>query len=182
MNFLPLLLVAAIFALCTGCGRSPEHAHGKADAGEAASAGGVAASGVGTGTSEAPREVLIEVGDHMRFSVTRIEAAAGETLRVRLVNTGTAPKEAMGHNWVLLKSGTDVVAYANAALGAKGTDYVPVAKAADVIAHTKLLGGGGRDAVVFTVPADASAGAELVYLCTFPAHLQLGMKGLLVVR
>lgn len=134
------------------------------------------------GTVEAPREVRIEVGDHMKFSLARIEAAAGETLRVALVNKGSAPKEAMGHNWVLLRPGVDATAYANAAIGAKATDYIPAARAADVLAHTKLLGGGAKDAVVFTVPAEAAAGTEFVFLCTFPAHLQLGMKGVLAVR
>ncbi len=131
------------------------------------------------GTVEAPREVAIEVGDSMQFSATRIEAAAGEVLRLKLSNLGSASKEAMGHNWVLLRAGVDVTAFANAALGAKAHDYVPPARVGDVLAHTRLLGGGGRDAVVFTVPSEPG---DYVYLCTFPAHLQLGMKGVLVVR
>ena len=118
----------------------------------------------------------------MKFSPVRLEAAAGETLRVLLVNTGSTPKQAMGHNWVLLRAGADAAAYANAAVGAAATDYVPAARAADVVAHTKMLGGGQKDAVVFTVPADAQPGTELVFLCTFPAHFQLGMKGVLAVR
>jgi azurin len=162
----------AIFAL-SGCGRGEEAREG------AASEKAVSHS-LRPGTAEAPREVRIEVGDNMKFSVTRIEAAAGETLRVALVNRGSAPKEAMGHNWVLLRAGADATAYANAAVGAKATDYLPGARAADVIAATKLLGGGAKDAVVFTVPAEA--GTELVFICTFPAHLQLGMKGVVVVR
>lgn len=170
----------AIFAL-SGCGvRDRETSGGAASPGSGASAS--PASAVGTGTVEAPREVRIEVGDHMQFSVTRIEATAGETLRVLLVNKGAAPKEAMAHNWVLLRPGADLTAYANAAVNARATDYLPAARAAEVVAHTKLLGGGGRDAVVFTVPADAAAGTEFAYLCTFPAHLQLGMRGVLVVR
>lgn len=134
------------------------------------------------GTAEKPREILIEVGDHMKFSLARIDAAAGEVLRVILSNTGNAPKEAMGHNWVLLRAGVDATSYANAAVGAKTTDYIPAARASDVLAHTKLLGGRSRDAVVFTVPADAALGTEFAFLCTFPAHLQLGMKGVLAVR
>lgn len=171
------LLGLAIFAL-SGCGRHDQGAEAQAVSPKA----DVAGAGVGTGTAEAPREVRIEVGDNMKFSVTRIEAAAGETLRVALVNKGSAPKEAMGHNWVLLRAGADATAYANAAVGAKATDYLPQARAADVIAHTKLLGGGAKDAVVFTVPADAAPGTEFVFICTFPAHLQLGMKGVLAVR
>lgn len=131
------------------------------------------------GTPEAPREIKIEVGDAMKFSLTRIDASAGETLKILLVNTGSAPKEAMGHNWVLLAAGVDATAYVNAAVGARATDYLPEARAADVLAHTKLLGGGARDAVVFTAPATPG---DYAYVCTFPAHLQLGMKGVLAVK
>lgn len=173
MNYMMAAGLLVLLGLVSGCGKAPE-----GGAKNAESAPVVAAPG----TREAPREVKIEVGDSMKFSVTRFEAAAGETVRLLLVNTGSAPKEAMGHNWVLLRAGADATAYANAAVGAKATDYLSAARAGDVIAHTKLIGGKSRDAVVFTVPADAAPGTELVYLCTFPAHLQLGMKGLLVVK
>lgn len=162
-----------VLGLASGCGRAPEAGAKNADSAPVV---------VEPGTPEAPREVKIEVGDHMRFSVTRFEAVAGETIRLLLVNTGSAPKEAMGHNWVLLRAGADATAYGNAAVNARATDYIPTARAEDVIAHTRMLGGKARDAVVFTVPADAEPGTELVYLCTFPAHLQLGMKGVLVVK
>lgn len=172
----------AIFAL-SGCGRSPEGAaDGPASAKGVSSSSAVALASVGTGTAEAPREVKIEVGDSMKFSVTRFEAAAGETIRLLLVNRGSAPKDAMGHNWVLLRAGADATAYANAAVASRATDYLPAALAADVIAHTKLLGGGQKDAVVFTMPTDVTPGTELHFLCTFPAHLQLGMRGVIAVR
>lgn len=179
-----LPVVLAIFALC-GCGRSPEHGHAEhAAPGAAAGEAGVSRRGAteALGTMAAPREVRVEVGDHMRFDVTRIEAAAGEVLRVHVAHRGKGPKEVMGHNWVLLRPGADATAYANAAVGAKAHDYLPPARSDDLLAATKLLGGGARDAVVFTVPEDAAPGTELVYLCTFPAHLQLGMRGVLVVR
>lgn len=131
------------------------------------------------GTTEAPREVIIEVGDAMKFSLTRLAASPGEVIRLKLVNLGSAPKEAMGHNWILLRGGADAGAFLNAALGAKATDYVPSAKVGEIIAHTKLLGGGGSDAVVFTAPTELG---DYVFLCSFPAHFQLGMKGVLVVR
>ena len=158
-------------AVLTGCGPAAR---------EPASAENAPASApAAPGTPEAPREVTLEVGDAMKFSQTRIEAGAGETLRLLLVNTGSTPKEAMGHNWVLLKAGVDPVAYANAAVNARATDYIPADRAGDVIAHTKLLGGRARDAVVFTVPAQPG---DYVFLCTFPAHLQLGMRGVLAVK
>lgn len=164
-----------VSAALTGCGpaaREPSAPGGDPSA-PSASAPAV------PGTPEAPRELRVEVGDAMKFSLIRIEASGGETLRLLLVNTGSAPKDAMGHNWVLLKAGVDPTAYANAALKARATDYIPDDRAEDVIAHTRLIGGRGRDAVVFTVPAQPG---EYVFLCTFPSHLQLGMKGVLAVK
>ncbi len=162
----------AVSALLLGCGRSDRPGEG-GGAGQAS-----AAREAVPGTPEAPRVVTIEVGDSMKFSLVRVNAKAGETLRLDLVNNGSAPKEAMGHNWVLLTKAADLTAFANAALKAKETDYVPADRASEVIAHTKLLGGKSRDSVVFTAPAEAG---EYPYLCTFPAHFQLGMKGVLVV-
>lgn len=159
-----VVLGFALLASLAGCEPAPQAA---------------AARKVAPGTVEAPRELRIEVGDSMKFDVARVEASAGETLRVLLVNTGSAPREAMGHNWVLLRAGVDVTAYANAAVAAKATDYLPAKRAGDVVAHTRVIGGGERDAVVFTVPA---APGDYVFLCSFPAHFQLGMKGVLVVK
>lgn len=146
---------------------------------EAPSAPPPPAAPVAPGTAEAPREVTVVVTDAMKFSLTRIDAAPGETIRLLLVNKGSAPKDAMGHNWVLLKAGVDATAFVNDAVKARAEDYLPAARLGDVIAHTKLLGGGGRDAVVFTVPAEPG---DYTYVCTFPAHLQLGMKGVLSVK
>lgn len=166
----------AIFAWA-GCGREEGSGGMKSGGSE-----GAEEESAVFGTREQPRELRIEVGDHMQFSRTRIVAGPGETLRVVLVHSGRAAKEVMGHNWVLLRPGVDVTAFANAAVGAGATDYVPAARAGDVWAHTRLLGAGARDAVVFTVPADAVSGSAWPFLCTFPAHLQLGMRGVLVVR
>ena len=47
-----------------------------------------------------------------------IDAMAGEQLKIVLKNIGTLPKEAMGHNWVLLKPGTDLNAFAQASMAA----------------------------------------------------------------
>ena len=173
-TLLPSLL--AIFALC-GC--QPSSPSSSPSSAENTPTPAAPAS---PGTSESPREIRIEAGDNMKFSLTRIEAAPGETLRVTLINTGRAPKEAMGHNWVLLHSGTDLTAYANAAVRSPKTEYLPADFSASVLAHTKMLGGGAKDTVVFTVPSDAVSGSELPFLCTFPAHLQLGMKGVVVIR
>lgn len=171
----PRLLTAlvAIFALC-GC--QPR------DPASTPPAKFPVATSSAVGTLEAPREVRIEAGDNMKFVPDRLEAAPGETLRVTLVNTGRAPKEAMGHNWVLLRSGTDVVAFANAAIRATKSDYVPSELSASILAHTRMLGGGAKDTITFTVPPDSAPGTQMTFLCTFPAHLQLGMKGILVVR
>lgn len=126
----------------------------------------------------APRVVEITANDQMKFSVTSIEAKAGEQIKVVLTNVGTLPKEAMGHNWVLLKSGTDAAAFSAAAVTAKDKDYIPDAMKDSVIAHTALLGPRKSDEVTFTVPP----AGEYPFLCSFPAHYAVGMKGTLISK
>lgn len=65
------------------------------------------------------RTIEITANDQMKFSVTTIEAKPGEQLKIVLKNIGNLPKDAMGHNWVLLKKGSDPMAFANAAVAAK---------------------------------------------------------------
>lgn len=129
----------------------------------------------------APAAAVVEItaNDAMKFSVTRIEVAAGQQVKITLRNIGTMPKQAMGHNLVVLKKGADVKAYADAAMMAAATDYIPAGKSDQVIAHTKLLGPKQSEEVVFTAPAEAG---EYPFICSFPAHFLAGMKGVLVVK
>jgi azurin len=131
------------------------------------------------GTPASPRIVEITANDTMKYSLTSIEAKPGEELTVVLTNEGTVPKEIMGHDWILLKSGSDVVAFASAASVAKDTDYVPPSLKNEIIAQIGLLGPRKSDQVEFTVPATPG---EYPFLCSFPAHCQAGMHGFLVVK
>ena len=126
----------------------------------------------------APRVVEITGNDAMKFSLTTIDAKVGEEITVKLTNVGTLPKEAMGHNFVLLKPGTDAMAFATAAMMARDTDYVPAAQKGNVIAHTKLLGPKQTDEVTFKI----TAAGEYPFICSFPAHAAAGMKGVLVAK
>lgn len=123
-----------------------------------------------------PQTVKLQVGDNIQYSTNRIEVKSGAPVEVTLEHTGKLAKEAMGHNFVLLKKGTDMNAFANAAMGAVENGYIPPNMADAVIAHTKLVGGGESDTITFPAPAPG----EYVYLCTFPGHY-MNMNGKLIV-
>jgi azurin len=157
---LSIPLALASLALLTGCG--PKDTTPPAAAGPAG-----------------PREIDITAGDTMKFSVTSIEASPGEDLDVVLTNIGTVPIEVMGHNWVLLKAGSDPAAFSNAAAVAKDTGYIPPSLKDEVIVHIDLLGPRKSGEVRFKAPSDPGT---YPFLCSFPAHYFSGMKGTLVVR
>ncbi len=125
------------------------------------------------------RAIEITANDTMKFSVTEITAKRGEALSVTLVNLGTTPKFSMGHNWVLIAPDTDVPQFLVAAAEAVTTDYVPAAQKARILAATKLLGPSERNTVTFRVP-DKPGRYE--FLCSFPGHYQVGMRGVLIVE
>jgi azurin len=85
-------------------------------------------------------------------------------------------KSMMGHNFVLLKKGVVLSKFAQQAIAAKNNDYIPE-NTNDVIAHTKMLGGGESDTITFKAPAKG----VYVYVCSFPGHFAL-MKGVLRVN
>lgn len=129
--------------------------------------------------SPTAKTVSISCFDTMKYSVTSIEAHPGEKITIQLKNEGTIPKEAMGHNWILLKAGVDPVSYANAAVSAKAEGYQPKSEASKVIASIKLLGPKESGSVTFTAPP---APGNYAYLCSFPAHCLTGMRGVLTVK
>jgi len=152
------------------------------DEGTGVKASPSAAPAAGAATTPAAhdgRKVEISADDTMKFSVLELRASAAERLSVTLVNKGTTPKFSMGHNWVLLAATVDVDKFLLAAAEAATTEYVPAANPADILASTKLLGPGERDSTTFSAP---STPGRYVFLCSFPGHAQVGMRGVLIVE
>jgi azurin len=160
-----------LLALAGGCGKPSGGTAGAHDTHRAAA---------GSGSDvQADRTIRIQCDDRMQFSVTEIKADAGEVLEIELVNTGSMPKVSMGHNWVLLDQGRDADTYINAAAVAAAREYLPERYADWVLAATRLIGPRESASVVFTVP---SRPGRYVFVCTFPGHYQVGMKGVLIVE
>ena len=116
--------------------------------------------------------------DQMQYDKKDLSVAADCTqVQLTLKHTGTLPKEAMGHNWVLVKA-ADLTSVANAGMSAGPANNYIQAGDKRVIAHTKVVGGGQSDTITF--PTTGLAGQSLMYLCTFPGHNAL-MRGTLKV-
>lgn len=125
-----------------------------------------------------PRVIEITANDAMKFSVTSIDAKVGEEIKIVFTNAGTLPKEAMGHNIVVLKAGTDAAAFATTAMTARDTDYIPAALKDQVLAHTAVLGPRKSEEITFKV----TAAGEYPFICSFPAHYGAGMHGKITVK
>jgi len=129
--------------------------------------------------AQGPRVVEMEGNDMMKFSVASIAAKPGEQLTVRLKVVGKMPKMAMAHNFVLLSAAANVATFANEAVMAGATGYIPAARKGDVLAATTLAGAGETVEVTFRAP---TAPGTYTFLCSFPGHFAAGMRGTLVVK
>lgn len=169
-NYILLTLVAGSVVLA-GCGQKDS----------AASSSSTASASTPAAAAAAPEVASFELtaNDTMKFNITRLEVKAGQDVKVSMTNMGTLPKAAMGHNWILLKKGVDPKAFADSAVTAAATDYIPAQLADQIIAHTKLLGPKQTEEVTFKAPTEPG---EYHYLCSFPAHFLSGMTGVLVVK
>jgi azurin len=121
----------------------------------------------------------LEIGgnDAMQFDKKELAVAPECTqVEVTLKHTGKLPAQAMGHNWVLVKT-ADVAAVASDGIGAGfANDHVKKGDAR-VIAHTKIVGGGQSTSITFPTAA-LKKGESYTYFCSFPGHSAI-MKGLL---
>lgn len=114
-------------------------------------------------------ELKIAATDAMQFDTKELSVPAScKEVTLTLTHTGTLPKAAMGHNWVLTKA-ADMTAAATEGMSA-GSDAAYV-KAGDtrVIAHTDLVGGGESTSITFST-AGMSATEAYQFFCSFPGH------------
>lgn len=137
------------------------------------------AEGTQTATSSSDEnvvEIRLTANDQMRFDKNEIRVKAGQTVRLTLEHVGQMQKNVMGHNFVLLEEGTDISKFGQAAASAENNDYIPQ-NSDQVIANTRMLGGGETDTIEFQAPEAGTYD----FICSFPGHYSL-MQGKFIVE
>ena len=123
-------------------------------------------------------ETKIELisNDQMEFIPNMLLVNTGQKIVLTLKHTGKLDKSIMGHNFVLLKKGTSIEKFGQAALTFSENDYLPSNSNA-IIAYTDLIGGGESSTITF----DAPEKGIYDFICSFPGHWSI-MKGKLIVK
>lgn len=125
---------------------------------------------------EGVTKVYLSGSDSMKFNKNEIKVKAGDKVVLTFEHVGKMSIETMGHNFVLLKEGTNVQEFGQEALDHKDNDYIPENSDA-IIVYTKMLGGGEKTEITFEAPEKGNYD----YICSFPGHVAL-MKGIFVVE
>jgi len=120
--------------------------------------------------------VVLTSNDLMQFNTKEIKVEVGQKIKLTLRHLGKLDVNVMGHNFVLLKSGTDIVKFATKAANARDNEYIPK-DSQDIIVHTDLIGGGQVTSIEF----DAPAAGTYQFLCSFPGHYAM-MSGKFIVE
>ena len=145
-----------------------------ADTGKAATDAAKEVMGVAT---NGVVEVALAGDDAMKYDKNEIKVKAGQKVKLTLTHTGKMAKKVMGHNFVLLKPGTDIAEFATKGIAAGlEKNYIPEGTDA-VIASTKTIGGGESVTIIFDAPAKGTYD----YICSFPGHYGM-MKGKFIVE
>ncbi|QED39042.1 azurin [Antarcticibacterium arcticum] len=131
-------------------------------------------------TTSDSNEKMVEISltgdDQMRFNKKEIRVRAGQTVKLTLEHVGKMEKNVMGHNFVLLSQGTDINQFGQQAVQAANNDYIPQGSS-NVIAHTKMIGGGESVTIEFEAPAAGTYD----FICSFPGHYAV-MRGKFIVE
>lgn len=121
--------------------------------------------------------VAIGSNDQMQFDKNELKVPVGEPISLTLKHTGKMAKNVMGHNLVILKQGVDFKDFAEKAALATDTDYIPSSEKSNIIAHTKVIGGGESDTIEFVI----EQAGTYEFLCTFPGHYAI-MRGVIIAE
>lgn len=124
-------------------------------------------------------KIEITGNDQMQFNIKAFEVTEGEKVVLSFKHIGQLPAVAMGHNVVILQKDTVVPAFSAKCAPAKEDDYIPQDEESkkQIIAHTKMLGGGESDEITFTAPAPG----DYPFICSFPGHFAI-MQGVMTVK
>jgi len=167
-----ILSVFTVFAL-SSCGDKKEAGHDHEE--QIVYDESTAEPQPGAAEEPAGNTLSIDCNDQMQFTKTELKAAAG-TVTLTLKHIGKMEKAVMGHNLVILKPGTAIADFSLKSADAKDTEYIPASEKGNIIAHTKLIGGGESDTIEFTIEK-----GTYDYICSFPGHSSI-MKGKLIVE
>lgn len=117
-------------------------------------------------------KVEISGNDLMQYDKQELSVPATcKEITVTLHHAGKQPREAMGHDWVLVKT-ADLAAVDQAGLSAGLANNYLAPGDKRVLAHTKVIGGGETTSVSFPASILKKDG-DYSYLCTFPGHSAL---------
>jgi uncharacterized cupredoxin-like copper-binding protein len=146
---------------------SPAWSHGdKAHAGHEAknSHRQQQAWGIVGDAKETQRTITLTMTDNMRFSPDRIEVKQGETVRLRVRNTGKLLHE------LVIGTRETLAAHAEAMLKHPGMDHDE--------AHMVHVDPGKTGEIIWTF----NRAGEFEFACLIAGHFQAGMKGSITVR
>ncbi len=122
-----------------------------------------------------PRQTVdLAADDLLRFDKALIHVKKGTEVTLVLKNSGRLSR--LRHNFVLLKPGTDLERFGNAAMNAKG-EGIPSAMKDAVVAFTGFAEAGQSVRTTFL----AAESGTYEYLCSFPGHASV-FHGKLVVE
>ena len=172
-----VLLLSLLFTACddsTSHHRHHDHGHSEAQAEASVAPPRHPVSVIGGITV-----VEMTGNDRMKYNLEAFSVPAGSLVKLNFRNVGKMPKAVMGHNVVFLKADVDSGAFATAAAAARDNEYIPVQFEDQILARTNLLGSGESDTIEFTAP---NTTGDYEFLCSFPAHLFAGMRGVMTVE
>ncbi len=170
MKFIHYTLLIISFSLIASCGGEKEKKTEKESL------------KIGANKQETKRDSnSVNIGlignDMMRFDKQNLKVKAGQEVTLTLLHAGKMDMKIMGHNFVLLKQGVEITEFSiKAGAAGEDADWIPEG-GKDVIAHTKMIGGGQSTAITFIAPKAGTYD----FICSFPGHLGT-MKGKFIVE
>lgn len=121
------------------------------------------------------QSISITGNDASKYSITEFEVLPNQEITLEFYYDGSMK---MKHNIVILDKGTDSESFSMKSASSIDNDYITTDPQFKIIAKTAMIGPKEKDSITFTTPSEPGV---YPYVCTFPGHYFIGMKGKMIV-
>jgi azurin len=120
--------------------------------------------------------IVLEGNDQMQYDKNEFTVPAGE-ITVTIKNVGTLPAEAMSHDVVILKPGSEVKDFGMKAVELGGIENIDGEMKDAIIGYTEMAGPGEEKTSTFNLTEPG----VYPFFCSFPGHFGV-MQGTITVE
>lgn len=128
---------------------------------------------------EEPLEIYMEANENFEFVPNEFSVNRGQPVHLVFYNKAMQANTEIKHNLVVIRPDVEVDQMLSLGLEEEGSNYIPESYQSVIVFQSDMLVPNSEERISFNAPL---LKGRYPFICTFPGHCGLGMKGIMNVK